>query len=472
MKTLGDTLKNGWNKYIAVTQPKNIGKKEQKLYAPTQYSEELYQQGYKNLSPQRRREIANESPLFMKGIRKKSLDTFRAWHTIETKEGRGKPIHADILAIESFDRRSNFKYKCYEAKAAAHIYGNGYLLITFLNDKDNALSSRPNPKAEPYSVNVLNSEYIDRMDKNENGNLCFVFSKQGTEYLIHPERILHFVANKVPGFRLGVSTIDILRHTMFSKKNIDIAAGHILAWFSHGILDLTWEDMSPEEKTEMEKVVAKHPGAYIHDQDVEIDIKNPTSIDPKPFYDYVVLNIAAAINMPTHILTGIQTGRVTGSEIGFGDYYRDVKDEQEIEFTPMLEDLYSRIIKARGREWKYNIAWNTIYIDEMSEAKLLEIRVNAAEKAMNGTKGAGGFIDIEEARMILNKGQIQVDASKKIKRVEPILPPKPNEPPKPSIPQPPTRPDGKKKLSEYAKAKKKELDELEKLLDDRNNRDG
>lgn len=469
MRTLGDTFKSGWNKYIAFSQPKkNVGNKEKHLYTPTQYSEELYLQGYKELSPERRRDIANESPLFMKGIRKKSLDTFRAWHTIETKKGRGKPIYADLIAIESFDRRSNFKYKCYEARVASHIYGNGFLLITFLNDGEKrSLSSKPLPKAEPYTVNVLNSEYINNMKESENGEICYVFLKDGDEKLIHPDRVIHFPANKIPGFALGVSTIDILRHTMFSKKNIDIAAGHILSWFSHGLIDVTWEDMEENEKKEMEKLISNHPGAYIHDQDVEVDVKNPTSIDPKPFYDYVVLNIAAAINMPTHILTGIQTGRVTGSEIGFGDYYRDVKDEQEIEFTPKLENLYARILKARGRDWKYNIIWNTIYIDEMSEAKLLEIRVNAAEKAMNGTKGAGGFIDMEEAREILNKGQISVDANKKIKRVKPLTPPKPE------IPKPPVRPDAKKnEQSEYTKAKKEELDKLEKLLDDRDNRNG
>ncbi len=443
MDTLGDVLKSGWKKYFAFTSDGSVGKKEKHIYTPTQYGEELQLQGYSKISPERRRAIANESPLFMKGVRKKSLDTFRAWHTIESRKNRGKPVYADLLALESFDRRSNFKYKCYEARVASHIYGNGFLLITFINDgKKRPLDSKPLPSAEPYTVNVLNSEHMADMEKNEAGEICYIFLKDGEKKFIHPGRIMHFPANKVPGFLLGVSTIDILRYTMFSKKNIDIAAGHILSWFSHGIIDVTWEDMEDDEKKEMEKLIKTHPGNYIHDQYVELDIKNPTSIDPKPFYDYVVLNIAAAINMPTHILTGVQTGRVTGSEIGFGDYYRDVKDEQEIEFTPLLEQLYARILKARGREWKYNIVWNTIYIDEMSEAKLLEMRVKAAELAMNGSRGVGGFIDMEEARRMLNKGQIHVDAEKKIKRVKPITPP--NQPPKPGTPSPPIRPGVKK----------------------------
>ena len=99
----------------------------------------------------------------------------------------------------------------------------------------------------------------------------------------------------------------------------------------------------------MLKVAAEHPGAWVHNEDVEISIHNPTAINPKPFYDFILLNISAVLNMPTHILTGIQTGRVTGSEIGFGDYYRDIHDLQELIFTPLIEDLYRRILEARPR---------------------------------------------------------------------------------------------------------------------------
>jgi hypothetical protein len=135
-----------------------------------------------------------------------------------------------------------------------------------------------------------------------------------------------------------------------------------------------------------------------------VDYKNPTAINPKPFYDYVILNIAAVLNMPTHVLTGIQTGRVTGSEIGFADYYRDVRDEQQLIFEPLLVDLYSRILKAKGRRFKYVLRWNEIYVDEGMEVEQLVKKIDAAEKALTG-----GFITKQEARKILNDGQIIVD---------------------------------------------------------------
>jgi len=123
----------------------------------------------------------------------------------------------------------------------------------------------------------------------------------------------------------------------------------------------------------------------------------------------VTLNIAAAIIMPTHLLTGIQVGRVTGAEIGFADYYRDVKDIQELEDTPLIETLYKSILENSGRVWKYSLKWNQIYVDELAEAEIMEKRVNAAEKAFNG-----GFVDQKEARIMFNKGQIELDEAKKI----------------------------------------------------------
>lgn len=470
MKTIGDILVGAYHNYIAPSK-KKAGKKEARVLKPDEYSEQLKLPGYDELTPVRRREIAMESPLLMKGFKKKSLDTFRAWHNLETLPGRGKPVQADLVAIRNFVDRNQFIVKCIEARIASHIWGNGLILISFAGEKKGtALSSKPT--GEPVAANLLNAEYLK--DRTPEGN--FVYQKGiEPEVTIHKDRIIHFKGNILPGFSLGFSTIDLLRWTLFSKKNIDIAAGHILSWFSHGLLDLKMENMTKEEKKALEAKAEEHPGAWIHDQDMEVKVANPTAIDPKPFYDYVVLNIAAALNMPTHVLTGIQTGRVTGSEIGFSDYYRDVKDDQEI-ITPEIEKVYKMIIQSRQRTWKYQIMWNTIYVDEEGEAKILQVRVDAAEKAYNGGKGGVGFISQEEARTILNKGQILVDPTKRITPPKPPAPPKPPEPIEPKKPLTPKpkviekTEDNQRLINNWKKFKKKELDEIEKdLFDDEDN---
>lgn len=491
MATLGDKVKQIWVDYIAPTQSKAepSNNKSRKLKPTSNYDPELKREGFKELNPRKRREIANHSPLLMKGVRKKSLDTFRSWFSLNTLDGRGKPIKSDLQLLHDFEVRSNLRHKFFEARVASHIYGDGFLLITFTKDDDTTLSDPVAPDAEPWNIKVINSEYITEKaypnKKSMKEGLLYYHYKKGMEdYYIHPDRVIHIPANKIPGMALGVSTIDLLRYVIYSKKNIDIAAGYILSWFSRGMVDIEVMDADKDELKDWEEVARQHPTFWVHNQETKIDFKKPEAIDPKPFYDYVVLNIASALNMPYHILTGIQVGRVEGSEIGFADYYRDVRDDQELVFTPLLRKLYTKILEANGKQWKYKISWNPIYIDEMTEAKLLEIRVNAASKAFNGSKNGIGFIDMEEARRIFNEGQIEVDTKKQIEPLKSPQVSQKDEAPEdddteeemqgpPENPHKrPTRPltdENREMIRKWKEKRKKELDELEdELFDDEN----
>lgn len=424
-KTVMDYASDVWINYIAKTSDTKSKTVKTKKPMPNDDATENIQQGYKNLSPEKRRLIAEESPLFMKGVKKKCADTFRAWFILEPLKKDGKIVQRDMDLLTDFELRSNYKGKLTEAKRASHIYGNGFLLIDFRDDEKLQVFDPPvdseGKTLEPWDVQVMNSEYITELryyneEYKEAGVLHYYYiDKDMNEKWIHPDRIQWIPANLIPGHNLGVSTIDLLRWTLFSKKNIDIAAGHILSWFAHGILDLEILDMDDEQRKFYTKLAAQHPGTWIHDQDLTVDIKPASTVDPKPFYDYVVLNIAAALNMPTHVLTGIQMGRVTGAEIGFADYYRDVTDDQTLEMEPLIRKLYTRILKANGKKWKYKITWNPIYIDEAAENKLLDIKITAADKAKKG-----GLVDLEEGRRMINEGQIELDPTKEIE--QPITP--------------------------------------------------
>lgn len=418
-KTLGDKLFELYESYIKPSK-KPIGKKEIDLIKPNDYDSVLQQSGYEHLTPVKRRKIAAMSPLLMKGIKKKSMDTFRAWFTLETPDGKN-PLKIDTQLLADFEHRSQYKKKLYHARLHAHIYGDGYLLITFTNDEEKTLQEPVDELSAPWSVESLNPERISSM-RMLNGHLYYVYQDDDKleDTLIHADRIQHIMIDKLPNSNFGLSTVDILRWTLESNKNVDKATGAILSWFSHGILDLKKEGLTCPERDALLKIAAQHPGAWVHDEMMEIDYKNPTAINPKPFYDYIVLNIAAVLNMPTHVLTGIQTGRVTGSEIGFSDYYRDVRDEQQMVFEPLIEKLYERILIAHGKKWKYVFKWNEIYVDEGMEVEQLVKKVEAANTALQG-----GFISKKEARRIINDGQIQLD-SDDLSELEPTSPSQPS----------------------------------------------
>jgi len=409
--TLFDSAYNFYEKYIKLT-----GTKETKLKSgngwgagQTKNSDDV------QLTPDKRRELAYQSPIFMKGVRKKTQDSIRAWFEIQT-QNNSTPIQMDEEALKAFEKRTNYKKKFSQAVKDAHIYGDGFLLIQFdKKDEGMPLDSQPNPDSEPIGVIVLSPEKITSVkyinEENQNKDLYhFVYSGAMGDKMIHPDRIQHIVLNEDSTSKLGVSHVDILRNTIKSKKNVDIAVGRILSWFSHGLLDIKANDIDDDEIKELKEVASTHPSSWVHDEDdFELDVIQPNAIDPEHFMNFLVLNIASVLVMPVHVLTGIQVGKVTGAEIGFADYYRDIKDTQELVYTPLIEDLYRRIIEARGRKWKYDLVWQTVYVDELGEANIMEKRMAFVSQGIQA-----GIIDKEEGRKMLNEGMIELDIHKEI----------------------------------------------------------
>lgn len=408
--TVGDTIVNFYDKYIRVST------KETELKSGGRWASDLQKESDDpKLTPERRRELANQSPIFMKGIRKKSMDSIRAWFDIEA-DNKTAPVQADLNALAAFEKKTNYKKKFSQAVKDAHVYGDGFILLGFDEAKGISLMTQPSPKAEPVSALVISPQKIKEVrfisEMNMKRNVYhFVFSDGGQEKLIHPDRIQHIVVEEDSNSKLGLSKVDLLRNTIKSKKNVDIAVGRILAWFSHGILDITAKDLTDEELKELKEVAKQHPTSWVHDvDDFELEVINPEHLQPKDYMDFIVLNIASCLVMPVHVLTGIQVGKVTGAEIGFADYYRDIRDMQELIYTPVIENLYRRIIEARGRTWKYSLIWKTVYVDELGEANIMEKRMEFVTKGYQA-----GLIDIEEGRRMLNEGMYELDINKQIK---------------------------------------------------------
>jgi len=429
MATIGDHLRSAWKNYVAPTaEDIKVGKKELNLVSPPDGNPEYKHSFLKRaLTMAECRNTALQCPLFMKGARKKSMDSIRAWFEIVSQNQQTLPVKADLTLIKNFERRTQFISKWLDARIASLIYGDGYLLITYENDEKTKLHDPPT-KVEvnkelvyvaPWKVRVLNSEHIKEIDffpaqkekytKLFTKHFHYEDAENNKDYWIHPDRIIHLTVDKLPHKEFGNSKINLLRNIVKSMINVDISCGEILSWFAHGTFDIEDEELDDERRKKWEDIAKQHPGAWIHNDRSKIKAVAPTAIDPKSFYEYLVLKVASAFRMPTHVLTGIQVGKVTGAEVGMGDYVKDVKDDQDLLYTPLIEILYERILRAKGRKWKYNLLWNAIYIDELAEAEILLKKVEAATLAMNGQRGAGGFINKKEARTVFNKGQIALD---------------------------------------------------------------
>ena len=392
------------------------------------------------------RRIALREPLILKAIYKKNKDTIRNWFTIQPIEE--KKLDTDVpdkvlRLIYDFNRRTMIQNKLYVAGCAANIYGTGFLELTYVENKNKKCDSPVDKSAIPLGVNLIDSEKIDGMknhpDKPKDETLYYEYKVGvGTNKYIHPDRIIPIVIDKLPFSHFGISKVEVALNVLKSKMNADVSSGEILAWFSHGIIDWTIEHMDDEQEKQMLELCGKHLDYFAHDETYKLDVKNPTQIEPKSFYDYFYNNIAAAVEIPTHMLIGKELGNVTGSEVGLSDYYHDVENIQRIVFTPILEYIYKKLVENSGYVWDYKIVWNPIFVDEQSEAKILQIRTYSATQNY-----ANGIIDESEARKILNNGVIILDVDK---------PMKPKEVPDDTIdqpnvePQPPKKPTIKNKM--------------------------
>jgi hypothetical protein len=397
---------------------------------------------YKKLSFAQMRKIALCEPMIYKAIQKKNLDTVRNWFVLKSSDGSDKVSDKVLKIIKNFDKRVQFPYKLFTAGVSANIYGTGFLERTFVEPDGLSIESNINEKYMPLNLIPLNSESIgNKKPKSEKGDISYWVKGSGAnEVFMHPNRIIDIATDRLPFSSFGISKIHILRNILNSKMEGDVAAGDTLGWASHGIVDTTITGMQDDQEREMLNLYKQQPSAYVHDEDYEINVHNPEAINPKPFYDYFYTNIAAVMIMPTHMLTGAELGNVTGSEVGFGAYVHDVENIQKVIYTPIIEKIYRQLLKSQKLEWKYDIVWNPIFVDELSEGKILQVRSYSAVNSKNA-----GIIDEVEARRILNNGVVDLDVNKVPEPKEPVVPVD-----QPNVePQPPTKSPTVKQIKVY-----------------------
>jgi len=430
--TLMDSVDEFLNAYVRRTEI--VEPVDKKTFRASDYDLGGKWASDRKMTPKLRREIALTAPFFMKATKKKNLDRFRSWFEFENINTRKPPSAADAKIAQLFDARANPKFKFVLANICVDIYGDGFILKKYANDivdkKGKVDYELPPPKsASLKNLEMINPEnlkdmkYLTDRDAKKgkqfktDGIQHFFYSNKKTnkEMYIHPSRIMHFMDDQLPFSRFGISKVDMLQNIIISEADIDIATGEILKWFSHGTHEITKEGMQPNEKKEIEKNMAQHPNYYVYDSRYHLEVHNPTAIDPKEFYNYIILGIASAFVIPTQVLLGVQIGKVTGAETGYSDYYRDVKDKQELIDTPLIKDLYAEVFAGYNKEFKYEPIWKDIYVGELAEAELLTKRAATVQILLSTNPPV---ISQEESRKIMNSGKIYLDPAIVVKQVE------------------------------------------------------
>jgi len=354
------------------------------------------------------RNIALSEPLILKTFLKKNKDIVRNWHKIKNPDDKKEVPKEVSRLLYNFDKKQRVKQKMFTAGLCSDVYGTGFIELKY-NERKNANASNM-PNSTFVGIELLNPEHITKIDfhpSKKDDLLYFIYQnpedrKHLGEVYIHPSRVLPYITNKLPFSNFGISKVKTAANILRSKMNADKSAGNILE-FMAGMYDIKIEGMQPEQEKKAKETVKKHPAYLIHDEDYEVKVEKPGKVEPASFYDYFYTNIAAVSEMPKNMLTGADTGNVTGSEVGASNYYSDCADIQDVIVSPILEIIYGLYLKNFKLDWNYDINWNIIYVDELSEAKILQTR------AYSATQGyIAGILKSIEARQILNEGTIHL----------------------------------------------------------------
>ena len=357
------------------------------------------------------RMIALKEPLVLKAIYKKNKDTFKNWFIVKSKDDKTVVDKKVLNIIDDFDKKSQIRNKMFVAGVCANIYGTGFIEKIYTEHGNAKADSKPSPTSKLINLEVINSECVKERKKSgkPNDEILYPIYREGigNEILIHPDRIEVIRIDWLPFSYFGISRINVLSNVLQSKMTADKASGDFVDWAAKGLTDLTIDGMQDEQEKKAAQVLKAHPNTLIHDEDYKVQVFSPPRVDLNSFYDYFYVNIAAGLDMPKHILTGSDIGNVTGTEVGVSAYYGDVENIQKLVFTPILERIYTELLQSYGLEWDYNIDWNPIFVDELSEANILQSRSYSS----TANKSAG-IISVEEARQILNEGVVFLDINK------------------------------------------------------------
>ena len=360
-------------------------------------------------------------PLVRKVITKINRDIFHEGWSIESKDDK-TPVDQDLVGLcMDFDRRCRTKQLLELAGISSCIYGDGYLEEMFIGENEDVPSDAPVSNGLGLAkLGLIDAAYIkDAEQKNrKDPTVYYIYQKSSGKQYWHPDRLIHVIENLVPGRLFGYSTILGGYQILCSKLTADESYGKFIEWAGAGVIQGSYENASPDDIKELERRLPQRKEIIWTDEKTKMTVLNPTMMSPGEYNDYFYVNIAALGTMPQHLLTGVQPGQLTGSEIGLADYYKNITNLQVQVFTPVLERIYTDYLRGEGKDFTgCEISWNPIYIDEGSEAAIFLQRAQAGALLLDR-----GSITSDEYRLICREGIEKLSGEPLLMNPAPTMP--------------------------------------------------
>jgi len=326
-------------------------------------------------------------------VNKLSSDTFDNWFEVESENDQ---LIKDVNSL--FSSKSTWwvndgkahlgmKKNLKESYKVGMVEGYSLLALGLSDDKE--LNERADkPKSLDY-VSILTPSDVTKLliDEDENSETfgqmigAEIRIGKGSKKTIHASRFIYLPVNTYGNSYQGIGYVKPAYNYLTVLDNVIWSTGQGFYRYASGFPHIKKKGGSPDQikkiKEQWKDVNSLTGWASADDTTIDFVGASTSALDPEKYLNVAIFAVATSFDIPSQIVIGTAAGAVTGSETNLRDYYSDISSKQDIDWTPVIEQLII-IAQSTGQVAKgeFKINWNPLF--EMDEKEIAEInKINA-----------------------------------------------------------------------------------------------
>jgi len=364
-----------------------------------------------NISNSMLKKAFERNGITRKLVNKLSSDTFDKWFKVESDNQK---LIEDVNSLFSSKSIWHFndgkKHLGIKKKVKANytvgiVEGFCILALGFSDDKP--LSEQvENPESLDYvsllTPSDVNKLIIDEDEDSETFGLIIgaeIKLGKGDAKVIHASRFIYIPVNTYGNSYKGIGLVKPAYNYLTVLDNVIWSTGQSFYRYASGFPHIKKKGGNPDVINKIKKqwkdVNSLTGWASGDDTEIEFVGAKAVALDPQKYLDVSIFAVATSFDIPAQIVIGTAAGMVTGSETNLRDYYSDISSKQEIDWTPIMEQLIV-IGQSTGQiaKGEFKIKWNPLF--ELSEKEIAEIDKLKAET--DKIRIESGVLDPEQVK--------------------------------------------------------------------------
>ena len=386
MSILGDTLGRGKQLIDGLIIPQNRDKSEEPINKTDLWKS--------NISNSMLKKAFERNGITRKLVNKLSSDTFDKWFKVESDNPQLIDDVSSLFSSKSTWHFDDGKKHLGMKKNVKATYTVGIVegfCIMALGFSDDRPLDEPvdKPKSLDY-VSLLTPSDINKLiiDEDENSDTfgliigAEIKLGKGDAKIMHASRFIYIPVNTYGNNYKGIGYVKPAYNYLTVLDNVIWSTGQGFYRYASGFPHIKKKGGNPDTINKIKKqwkdVNSLTGWASGDDTTIEFVGAKGSALDPKNYLDVAIFAVATSFDIPAQIVIGTAAGAVTGSETNLRDYYSDISSKQEIDWTPIMEQLIV-IGQSTGQiaKGEFKIKWNPLF--ELTEKEIAEIDKMKAE---------------------------------------------------------------------------------------------